>query len=301
MELIHANRGIFRFRCPILHKACVKLQYLDEINFQDIISLILKKDFKEIIYYKTLSCFLEFIYSDMIIDLNDLNEKETQQLIYFSEIFDLKRLKSILLESDESEDISIPPPTIQDDLYQLYTLAQELSTVQDLKSPNIPIASPVKISTFYQKSIDNLSSISSTSTNFSAPEYCYSDLIFEIGNEKIYTHKFIIESRLKNNFEKLQQEDFQNMNPNVFRVFLQYLYFDHQISIDFDISIELMILAEDYDLQRLSKMCQSVIEKKIHVFNVCKILQISDTYDIMHLRKFCIFYIIYHFSSIKRK
>jgi hypothetical protein len=47
---------------------------MDEINFQDIISSILKKDFKEIIYYKTL-----FIYSDMIIDLN---ENETQ-LIFF--------------------------------------------------------------------------------------------------------------------------------------------------------------------------------------------------------------------------
>eukprot|EP01080_Neovahlkampfia_damariscottae_P002654 gene2654-3851_t len=345
-EIIHANRAIFRFRCPLLHKICVKLQYLDEINFQIILSMILKKEYTDIVYYKTLSSFLEFIYSDMIVDLNDLNEKEFEQLIYFSDIFNLKRLNSILLDEEEMEDILIPPPTIQEDLFKLYNLAQELdeqilligtsdndtnlkskpsdnntTKLSDNNNENMILNTPISpylknqislnSSPYYSSNKplitttnENVSSISTTSTNFSSPEFCYSDLTFKIGNnENIYVHRFIIESRLKNNSldKLLNEEDLENINPNVFKTFIQYLYFDHKINIDFDISIELMILAEDYGLYRLSKMCQSVIEKKICIHNASKILQISDHFDIMHLRKYTIYFIIYHFSSIKKK
>lgn len=224
-EIFYSHQSLIKIRCPLLYKK-VKDSIIE-----------LEKE------YKSFLKFLEFLYSDIIYDFDQITEEERKELNELAEEYKLERLQCLL------NDKNLPVSTLSSDMILV------------LK------------------------------------EGVFTDISFEIENEVINAHKYVLVSR--SNIIMLFEEDKINIKPQIFKSILEYLY-SGTVKIEFDYSIELLISSETLGIERLSRMCQNLIQKKINIYNVSRILNIADQYDIVHLRKACISFIMLHFNQVQK-
>ncbi|KAL9645396.1 hypothetical protein ABK040_002595 [Willaertia magna] len=180
---------------------------------------------------------------------------------------------------------------------------------------NYSVDSPMSVSTTTQGNVFSVA-LSNITTFAQNPDHSYCDVVFIVGVEREYVsaHSCILMSRSKFfhrmlgskpqhqqvvNGIKVSEYELTGIRPEAFKLVLQFLYTGN-VSVNFDISVELLIAAEVYQLERLSLICQSVIERKIHPRNVCRILNIADSYDIKHLRDTCTYFIVHHMSQVRK-
>lgn len=220
-----SHQSLIKIRCPLLYK-----KVKDNIIELD----------KE---YKSFLKFLEFLYSDIIYDYDQITEDEWKELNELSIEYNLERLNCLLNEK------------------------------------NLPFSSL------------------SSDMNLVLKEAFNTDISFELDSENVNAHKYVLISR--SNIVMLFEEENIKIKPHIFKLILEYLY-SGSVKIEFDYSIELLISSEALGIERLSRMCQNLIQKKINIYNVSRILNIADQYDIIHLRKACISFIMLHFNQVQK-
>ncbi|EFC39791.1 BTB domain-containing protein [Naegleria gruberi] len=234
---------------------------------------------------------------------------------------DMKKLyesteKSLLLEKNEDQDRLDSPPSSSKahfDFSQYVSASQSENDDSSDEDDNYSITSPMSVST--QDGGNIFSTVLSTTT-FINSDQSNCDVLFSVGAEKerIACHRCILNSRSKFfrrmlsnkpqqqhsiGMTKIDEFELTGIRPQVFKLVLQYLY-SGNVSINFDISVELLVAAEVYQLERLSLMCQSVIEKKIHPGNASTIFSIADSYDVKHLRETCTYFIVHNMSKVRK-
>nr|CAG4708822.1 unnamed protein product [Naegleria fowleri] len=234
---------------------------------------------------------------------------------------DMKKLfetteKSVLLEKQEHDtDLSSPMHSPGSKIhfdFSHYSASHNEPESED-DDDSYSINSPMSVST---QDGGNIFSTILSNTTLQQADHSICDVLFEVGTEKerIACHRCILMSRSKFfrrmlaskakdqltfGLQKVDLYELSGIRPEVFKLVLHYLYTGN-VSVNFDISVELLIAAEIYQIERLSLICQSVIEKKIHPGNVSTILGIADSYDVKHLRETCTYFIVHNMSKVRK-
>jgi hypothetical protein len=277
---------------------------------------------------EVITSLLEYIYTDTVSKLEDQTEDDIDPIFIdtlarLADILSLDRL-SELCKSHMPNGLShgIPPPTLFADMAHLLTLCQSPNELHIESNENIFENSSV--TTGDEEFSDNstpeptiepktpMSSLSSISlTSFvekvlSSDKNAFTDVIFVVDEERelFAAHRFVLLCRSKffrRMFTTVREKviEITGIRPQIFKLVLEYLYVGN-VTIAYEVAVDLLIAAEVYELERLSLMAQSVLERRLHVHNVCHILSIADSYDIEHLRHACIFFIAHHLNQVKK-
>nr|XP_043628225.1 BTB/POZ and MATH domain-containing protein 4-like isoform X2 [Erigeron canadensis] len=135
-----------------------------------------------------------------------------------------------------------------------------------------------------------------------------SDVIFNVAGEKFHAHKLVLAARSpvfrSNGFgqEKADHEIvIADMEPKVFKAMLHFIYTDElnedelvasSSSSEADVSdtlvSKLLVAADQYDLCRLRRICESYLCKDISVDSFGRILALADGNHAMELKSICL-------------
>lgn len=159
---------------------------------------------------------------------------------------------------------------------------------------------------------DTVSIISETYSGFTSvaiDSKNFLDVEIQIDNCIIPAHRCILIARseyfrhllITDNPDKPYKKflTLNNIRPEIFMVVLEYLYVD-DVEIPYSIALEVLMAAEEFNLNRLSLLCQQVLERKILVHNSCQFLTIAEEYNLLHLKKTCAFFIVHHLSQVRK-
>lgn len=282
--------------------------------------------------------FLQYLYTDEIVvpEEEAENNQETfevalRDVAFMAELFEVDRLYALCAQQIGSLELKgqrkLPHPTLYSDMKKMFDLSQNYVDQLDDRdhsrsqehifdttyantmhhhhnsnSTNSSVEPPTPSST--------VSGLTSLSTN---PYFTYCDIIFYVSSngeeyERIGAHRCVLTARSHFFNRMLSQThasgsyaelEITAIRPRVFQLVLEFLYTGN-VSITFDVAVEILIASEVYQLDRLSLMSQAVIERRIHIHNVCRLLTIADVYDIKHLRESCIFFIVHHMNQVKK-
>ncbi|XP_065203292.1 speckle-type POZ protein B-like isoform X4 [Planococcus citri] len=126
-----------------------------------------------------------------------------------------------------------------------------------------------------------------------------SDVVIDVNGKSFPAHKVILAARspvfkamFKNNLMENQQNrvEIKDADENVFQEVLRYIYTGKVENLN-DIALELMLIAEKYDLAQLKGMCLKVLGSLLSVNNVVKILIIADLNNAHYLKTQAVEYI----------
>ncbi|KAI3829016.1 hypothetical protein L1987_03130 [Smallanthus sonchifolius] len=135
-----------------------------------------------------------------------------------------------------------------------------------------------------------------------------SDVIFNVAGEMFHAHKLVLAARshvFGSDFFGQEGDDHEiviaDMEPRVFKAMLHFIYRDELNEDELATSsassescladtllAKLLAAADEYDLCRLKRMCESHICKDISVSSVGRILALADTYHAMELKAICL-------------
>nr|CCA15086.1 RCC1 and BTB domaincontaining protein putative [Albugo laibachii Nc14] len=139
-----------------------------------------------------------------------------------------------------------------------------------------------------------------------------SDLVFVLSGVQIHAHSCVVMARCEP-LEKmlggrmiegsLSEINIPDYSPEVFQVFLEYLYTDEVASIqttepDAVFLLELLALADQYLVQRLCSMCERIILKRLSLENVVLVLQNAHFRNTPLLKKRCVEFVMDHFGQV---
>lgn len=123
----------------------------------------------------------------------------------------------------------------------------------------------------------------------------FSDLTFCVGGKEFKVHKGILASRCEyfkvmftgNLVESVQDKiDITDVEPDVFEAILQFVY-SGQLPIDYDdITKDLLIAADKYNLQKVVTQCEQVLCQNVNKDNCVELLIFADKYNQKSLRNF---------------
>lgn len=133
------------------------------------------------------------------------------------------------------------------------------------------------------------------------------DVTFLVGEEKtkISAHKYVLIGRSCVFFamfngplaETSQEIALPDIEPNVFRILLQYLYCE-DTDIKPDLVLQLLYAAKKYSVQSLVKVCVKYLELDRSADNICTIFEQSYIFDEQDLQEKCMAYIRNHASDV---
>eukprot|EP01114_Cavostelium_apophysatum_P020406 TRINITY_DN6827_c0_g1_i1.p1 TRINITY_DN6827_c0_g1~~TRINITY_DN6827_c0_g1_i1.p1 ORF type:complete len:779 (-),score=221.16 TRINITY_DN6827_c0_g1_i1:92-2428(-) len=123
----------------------------------------------------------------------------------------------------------------------------------------------------------------------------FSDVEFSVENRIVYGHKTVICCRcspmaamFNNPFKESKQKviQVQDIPYDVFMHVMEFIYTGNT-KITGDNAVDLLVVANLYQLERLKEMCEKVIEGGVDDQNRVQLLQFSNTYHAMQLEEFC--------------
>uniref|UniRef100_A0ACD5Z6M6 Uncharacterized protein n=2 Tax=Avena sativa TaxID=4498 RepID=A0ACD5Z6M6_AVESA len=133
------------------------------------------------------------------------------------------------------------------------------------------------------------------------------DVIFSVGEETFAAHKIVLAMRspvFKAEFYGSMRETgaqavpIKDMQPNVFKVLLHFLYTDSLHIIDdldgndrSEMIRHLLVAADRYSMERLKLVCQSFLCENLEVQNVATTLDLADQHHCRILKDACIEFI----------
>jgi hypothetical protein len=272
---------------------------------------------------------LEFIYTDSVTKFEDTTDEESidqnfvETLARLGHILSLDRLEALCNSHRHNATVlPIPPPTLFSDMAHLLVLCQhpneiQIESLEDIfdtssettaDSENLyelPAETPVIEPRTPMSSLSNISLASFVDKVLSNDHNAFTDVLFIVDQEERFAaHRFVLLCRSKyfrRMFQTVKERviEISGIQPAIFRLVLEYLYVGN-VNIPYELALELLKAAEVYELERLSLMAQSVLERKLHVHNVCTILNTADYYDIEHLRHACVFFVAHHLNQVKK-
>ncbi|CAN1171073.1 BTB/POZ and MATH domain-containing protein 4 [Linum perenne] len=148
-----------------------------------------------------------------------------------------------------------------------------------------------------------------------------SDVTFNVAGEKFEAHKLILaarsplfQSKFYDNGEDEKEIVITDLEPNVFKALLHFIYHDRLIkdvddsasnsarvsSISDSLTAKLLAAADRYGLDRLRLMCESHLCKDISVDSVATILALADSYHATELKAVCLKFAAENLSAVMR-
>ncbi|CAN0923336.1 BTB/POZ and MATH domain-containing protein 4 [Linum grandiflorum] len=136
-----------------------------------------------------------------------------------------------------------------------------------------------------------------------------SDVTFNVAGEKFKAHKLVLaarsplfRSKFFDNGEDKEEIFIADLEPNVFKALLHFIYHDRLTedvddsasssaivsSISDSLTAKLLAAADTYGLDRLRLMCESHLCKDISVDSVARILALADSYHATELKAVCL-------------
>merc|ERR1712127_1109032 len=111
----------------------------------------------------------------------------------------------------------------------------------------------------------------------------YSDVTFIVENQPVYAHRTILAGRCEHfaaMFRSGMRESVEreipipNISKVVFLLLMEYLYTD-SVKVDLENSVELYMISDLYQLERLRDICSSVVKRNLTFENAPMVLQSS--------------------------
>ncbi|CAN1171077.1 BTB/POZ and MATH domain-containing protein 4 [Linum perenne] len=142
-----------------------------------------------------------------------------------------------------------------------------------------------------------------------------------VAGEKFEAHKLILaarsplfQSKFYDNGEDEKEIVITDLEPNVFKALLHFIYHDRLIkdvddsasnsarvsSISDSLTAKLLAAADRYGLDRLRLMCESHLCKDISVDSVATILALADSYHATELKAVCLKFAAENLSAVMR-
>ncbi|XP_058040409.1 RCC1 and BTB domain-containing protein 1-like [Ahaetulla prasina] len=151
---------------------------------------------------------------------------------------------------------------------------------------------------------DFLTVTESLKREFDSPET--SDLKFRVDGKFIYVHKAVLKIRCEHfrtmlqsywNEDEKEVIDVDQFSYPVYRAFLEYLYTDN-VDLPPEDPIGLLDLAISYCENRLKKLCQHLIKRRITVENAFSLLSAAVRYSAEDLEEFCFKFCVNHLTEV---
>ncbi|XP_044012390.1 speckle-type POZ protein-like [Aphidius gifuensis] len=124
-----------------------------------------------------------------------------------------------------------------------------------------------------------------------------SDVTIKVGQRSFRAIKGILGARSPVFAAMFNHEEFkeneknevviEDIEENVFEEFLHYIYTDESPNVD-KMPMELLVVAEKYQMDCLKNICEEVICKTINVDNAASMLVCSDRYQLKKLKEKCL-------------
>ena len=122
------------------------------------------------------------------------------------------------------------------------------------------------------------------------------DVKFIVWNETIKAHKIVLVARsayFRRMFQCLPESGSKQIyvdgiDPSLFKEVLKFVYSGSAPKEISSIAMELLPLADRYELEELKLMCESVIDSHLTVDNVIQVLLLADRHNCPKLTKLCI-------------
>ncbi|GBG32762.1 Kelch domain-containing protein 3 [Hondaea fermentalgiana] len=92
----------------------------------------------------------------------------------------------------------------------------------------------------------------------------------------------------------------ENVKLDIFRSFLRYLYTDKVQLVDAEMALEMYTIAEEYQVERLQKICLNFISITLTVQNAANVFQASDLHKIRKLRDRTLKFILHNFDAVSK-
>lgn len=136
----------------------------------------------------------------------------------------------------------------------------------------------------------------------------FSDVTFIVDDRQIYAHRSILASRCEHfaaMFRSGMRESHENEIPlpnvsyDVFLLILEYLYTD-SVKIDLEHAVELYIVSEFYQINRLKEMSTLVVKRNLNGDNAATLLQAGHENHCLIIKDLCMEYIVANFDLISK-
>ena len=139
----------------------------------------------------------------------------------------------------------------------------------------------------------------------------FSDVVFIVNNQnRIHAHRTILATRCEHfaaMFRSGMRESIEReiMIPNVtkpvFLLLMEYLYTD-SVTIEIEHAVELYMLSDLYQLERLKNICITVIRRKLSIENVAFLLQTANDEGCrcLTIKSICMEFVVTNFEFISK-
>ncbi|KAJ8649691.1 hypothetical protein MRB53_002714 [Persea americana] len=149
-----------------------------------------------------------------------------------------------------------------------------------------------------------------------------SDIIFDVGGERLHAHKLVLAARSPvfraKFFDAMEEDEHQiivtDLEPRVFKAMLHFIYRDTLIededlvassssfasSTSDTLAGKLLVAADKYGLERLKLMCESYLCKEISVDSVASTLALANNYHAMELKAVCLKFAAENLAAVMR-
>jgi hypothetical protein len=113
----------------------------------------------------------------------------------------------------------------------------------------------------------------------------FSDVILAVGESKIHAHKLVLSARSEY-FAAMFRSDFKESkdaeikiedDEELFKQIIEIFYTNDVSTVDFEVALELIVLARKYLVEELVKSCEEIIIKNMTVENCFEILSVADS------------------------
>jgi len=131
-----------------------------------------------------------------------------------------------------------------------------------------------------------------------------SDIIFQVGEQKIYAHKVLclrcqyFRAMLLGDMKESKQHSIQIMDidPALFLLVMEFLYSD-TVDVPQEEAFNLMEVAGRLSIGRLQDLCERKVLATISEKNAPSYLFLADKFNFAHLREECLAFLVAHFDS----
>ncbi|KAF2074162.1 hypothetical protein CYY_004533 [Polysphondylium violaceum] len=148
--------------------------------------------------------------------------------------------------------------------------------------------------------VDNIRSLYDSSS--------YSDICFKLKDDSVlYAHKNILSSRCEkfkvmfkiDMIESVAKElEIKDYEPAVFRKMIEYLYSDDLNEDNVEMVFQLVVIADEYLLDALKKLCESKLISEMKNNNAALFLIQSDRFNCKNLKKASLAYILQNIKKL---
>ena len=90
-----------------------------------------------------------------------------------------------------------------------------------------------------------------------------------------------------------------NMKHSAFVALMRYLYSD-TVTADAEVAIELYAAADMYNIERLKRSCELMVQKQIDMDSAPRLLQISDQMHATKVRDVILTFIVRNFDEVSK-